>query len=63
MELGKRRLLKWCWIWHDLLSVQTLEPEQRQELQRQMSLREQLYEILAIATQFYQHALRQSQGS
>jgi len=43
--------------------VQTLEPEQRQELQRQMSLREQLYEILAIATQFYQHALRQSQGS
>jgi len=42
------------------VSVQTLEPEQRQELQRQMSLREQL--ILAIATQFYQHALRQSQG-
>lgn len=39
--------------------VQTLEPEQRQELQRQLSLREQLYEILALASQFFQHALRQ----
>ncbi|HIK03424.1 MAG TPA: DNA primase [Trichormus sp. M33_DOE_039] len=42
--------------------VKTLEPEQRQELQRQLSLREQLYEVLASAAQFYQHALRQSQG-
>ncbi|MBW4614899.1 MAG: DNA primase [Desmonostoc vinosum HA7617-LM4] len=42
--------------------VQTLEPEQKQELQRQLSLREQLYEVLASAAQFYQHALRQSQG-
>ncbi|WP_414527504.1 DNA primase [Nodularia chucula] len=42
--------------------VQTLAPEQRQELQRQISLREQLYEVLASTTQFYQHALRQSQG-
>ncbi|MEH2328479.1 DNA primase [Nostoc sp.] len=42
--------------------VQTLEPEQRQELQRQLSLREQLYEVLATSAQFYQHALRQSQG-
>jgi len=42
--------------------VQTLEPAQRQELQRQLSLREQLYEILAIACQFYQHTLRQPQG-
>ncbi len=42
--------------------VKTLEPEQRQELQRQLSLREQLYEILALAANFYQHALRQSQG-
>jgi DNA primase len=40
------------------VSVKTLEPEQRQELQRQMSLREQLYEVLAAAAQFYQHALR-----
>ncbi|UKO99008.1 DNA primase [Nostoc sp. UHCC 0870] len=42
--------------------VKTLEPEQRQELQRQISLREQLYEVLASSAQFYQHALRQSQG-
>jgi len=41
------------------VSVQTLEPEQRQELQR-LSLSSCM--ILAIATQFYQHALRQSQG-
>ncbi|KAB8330025.1 DNA primase [Scytonema tolypothrichoides VB-61278] len=42
------------------VSVRTLEPEQRQELQRQLSLREQLYEVLATAAQFYQHALRHS---
>ena len=64
MELGKRPFGE---VVLDLarryqVSVQTLEPEQRQELQRQMSLREQLYEILAIAAQLYQHALRQSEG-
>ena len=37
--------------------VKTLEPEQRQELHRQISLREQLYEVLAVTAQFYQHAL------
>ncbi|MEQ8752552.1 MAG: DNA primase [Coleofasciculus sp. G1-WW12-02] len=42
--------------------MQTLEPEQRQELQRQLSLQEQLYEIVALAASFYQHALRQPQG-
>ncbi len=42
--------------------VQTLEPEQRQELQRKLSQREQLYEILAITANFYQHALNQPQG-
>ncbi|WP_017654490.1 DNA primase [Fortiea contorta] len=42
--------------------IQTLEPEQRQELQRQLSLREQLYEILATTAHFYQHVLKQSQG-
>ena len=42
--------------------VQTLEPEQRQELQRQITLREQLYEILAVTAAFYQHALHQPQG-
>lgn len=44
------------------VSVKTLEPEERQELQRQLSIREQLYEITALASSFYQHALRQTQG-
>ncbi|ABA23395.1 DNA primase [Trichormus variabilis ATCC 29413] len=64
MELGKRSFAD---VVLDLarryqVPVQTLEPEQRQELQRQISLREQLYEVLASAASFYQHALRQSQG-
>ncbi|MEH1908055.1 MAG: DNA primase [Nostoc sp.] len=64
MELGKRSFPD---VVLDLarryqVPVQTLEPEQRQELQRQLSLREQLYEVLASSAQFYQHALRQSQG-
>ncbi|RCJ42675.1 DNA primase [Nostoc minutum NIES-26] len=64
MDLGKRSFAE---VVLDLarryqVSVQTLEPEQRQELQRQLSLREQLYEVLASTAQFYQHALRQSQG-
>ncbi|HBB30814.1 MAG TPA: DNA primase [Cyanobacteria bacterium UBA8803] len=42
--------------------VQTLEPEQRQQLQRQLSLLDQLYEILALAAAFYQHALFAPQG-
>ncbi len=64
MELGKRSFND---VILDLarryqVSVQTLEPEQRASLQRQLSLREQLYEILALAAAFYQHALRQPQG-
>ncbi|MEH2160524.1 MAG: DNA primase [Nostoc sp.] len=64
MELGKRSFPD---VVLDLarryqVPVQTLLPEQRQELQRQLSLREQLYEVLATSAQFYQHALRQSQG-
>ena len=42
--------------------IKTFEPEQRKELQRQLSLREQLYEILALTTSFYQHALHKPQG-
>lgn len=42
--------------------VQTLEQEDKQTLQRQLSLREKLYDVLAIATQFYQQALRQPIG-
>ena len=64
MELGKRSFSE---IVLDLakryqVAVQTLEPEQRQELQRQLSVREQLYEILALTARFYEHALNQSQG-
>ncbi|MGD1807897.1 DNA primase [Dapis sp. BLCC M126] len=44
------------------IQIKTELPENRQEFQRQISLREQLYEILAIANSFYQHALRQPQG-
>ncbi|MBW4682694.1 MAG: DNA primase [Microcoleus vaginatus WJT46-NPBG5] len=42
--------------------IKTLQAEHRQEFQRQISIREQLYEILAIASSFYQHALTQPQG-
>ena len=44
------------------IPVKTLEPEERQELQRQLSVREQLYEILALTASFYEHALRQTAG-
>jgi DNA primase len=44
------------------IPVKTLEPSQRQELQRQLSLREQLYEVTAITTSFFEHALRQPSG-
>ena len=42
--------------------VKTLEPAKRQELQRQLTLREQLYEIVAVTARFYEHALHQSDG-
>jgi DNA primase len=42
--------------------IKTLEPAKRQELQRQLTLREQLYEILAVTARFYEHALHQSDG-
>lgn len=44
------------------VQIKTVEPEHRQELQRQISLREQLYEISALTAKFYEHALRQPQG-
>ncbi len=44
------------------IPIKTLEPEKRQEIQQQLTLREQLYEVLAVTANFYQHALRQSQG-
>jgi DNA primase len=42
--------------------IQTLAQEERQELQRQLSLKEKLYEVMAIAGKFYEHALRQPSG-
>jgi DNA primase len=42
--------------------IQTLAQEERQELQRQLSLKEKLYEVMAIAGKFYEHALRQPNG-
>jgi DNA primase len=64
MELGKQSFTE---VILNLASkyqvpVRTLEPEKRQELQRQLSLREQLYEVLAVTASFYQHALNQHQG-
>ncbi|WKT83136.1 MULTISPECIES: DNA primase [unclassified Thermosynechococcus] len=44
------------------IPVRTLDSEQKQALQARLSLQEQLYEILAIATSFYEHALRQPIG-
>jgi DNA primase len=59
MEVGKRQFSE---VVLDLakryqVPIKTLEPEQRQELQR-----EQLYEILALTAKFYEHALVQPQS-
>jgi DNA primase len=64
MELGQRSFAE---VVLDLarryqVPVTTLEPAQQQELQRKLSLREQLYEIVAIAAKFYEHALYQPDG-
>ena len=42
--------------------VKTLEPEKQEAFQRQQTRREQLYEIVAVAVNFYEYALRQGQG-
>ena len=64
MELGKQSFSE---VVLDLaqryqIPVKTLEPEQQEELQRELSVREQLYEILAVAGNFYQHVLYQPEG-
>ncbi|VEP15461.1 DNA primase [Hyella patelloides LEGE 07179] len=64
MEIGKQSFAE---VVLDLarryqIPIQTVEPEQRQDIQRQLTLREQLYEVLAVATNFFQHALHQSPG-
>lgn len=64
MELGKQSFRE---VVLDLarryqIEVKTLEPEEQETLQRELSLREQLYEILAVAGSFYQHTLYQPEG-
>lgn len=44
------------------IPIRTVEPEKSQELQKQLSHREQLYEVMGLAAKFYQHALYSSQG-
>ncbi|MGF1600833.1 MAG: DNA primase [Thermosynechococcaceae cyanobacterium] len=43
--------------------VQTLAKAEKQQLEKKLSLREQLYEVLAIACKYYEHGLRQPQGA
>ena len=64
MEIGKQSFAE---VVLDLarryqVEVKTVEPEQRKEIQRQLSLREELHRILEVTASFYQHALHQSQG-
>ncbi|BAQ66457.1 DNA primase [Geminocystis sp. NIES-3709] len=44
------------------IPVKTLALQDQQEIQQQISLRDQLYEILAVANNFYQHSLQQKEG-
>ena len=64
MELGKTSFTE---VIIDLaqryqIPVKSLDFEQTQELQRKLSLREQIYEVLALTGKFYQYALKQTQG-
>jgi DNA primase len=64
MEIGKQGFAE---VVLDLarryqVNIQTLEPEKGEQFERELSIKEQLYEILAIATSFFEHALRQPQG-
>ncbi|MBP0034151.1 MAG: DNA primase [Roseofilum sp. Belize BBD 4] len=42
--------------------IRTLDVQEREEFQRQLSLQEQLYEVVAIAASFFQHALHQPEA-
>jgi DNA primase len=43
--------------------IRTLEPEKRQEIERQLSRRENLYEVLALAATLYEHSMHQPHGA
>ena len=64
MEIGKRQFGD---VVLDLakkyqVPIKTLDAADQQEYQRQVSTRDQLYEILALTAKFYEHALRQPAG-
>lgn len=42
--------------------IATVEPEKAKEIQRQISHRDRIYEVMALTTSFYQHALYAHQG-
>jgi DNA primase len=42
--------------------IATVEPEKAKEIQRQISHHDRLYEVMALTTSFYQHALYAHQG-
>ena len=42
--------------------IKTADPEKSKEIQRQISHRDRLYEVMALTTGFYQHALTAPQG-
>jgi DNA primase len=44
------------------IPVKTADPEKAKEIQRQISHRDRLYEVMAMTTSFYQHALSAPQG-
>lgn len=44
------------------IPIKTLALQDQQAIQQQISLRDQLYEILAVASSFYQHSLQQKEG-
>ncbi|PSB04821.1 DNA primase [Merismopedia glauca] len=65
MEIGKQSFAE---VVVDLakryqVPIQALDPQEGQELQRKLSQRELLYEIVALASKFYEHALQQPQGA
>ncbi|MGI0481916.1 DNA primase [Geminocystis sp. CENA526] len=44
------------------IPIKTLAPQDQQAIQQEISLRDQLYEILSVASNFYQHSLQQKEG-
>jgi DNA primase len=65
MEIGKQSFAE---VVLDLaqryqIPIQALDPQERQEIQRKLSQRELLWEIVALTSKFYEHALQQPQGA